>query len=145
MRCPACSAPRLVARSRLVRPARVRPRDAHPRRTREVEAAYAIAHARLTIAMGIALYCATRAPRWSTVHHALGELTAALGWRVRTTALSVAPEKAVAHVLRAIDSIDELVTMRAHEPVLASRIERARSAIAAARNALAATAPRQTA
>ncbi len=145
MRCPACSAQRIVARARLVRPARVRPRDVHPRRAREVEAAYAIAHARLTIAMGIALYCATRGPRWSAVQLALGELTAALGWSVRTTALSVAPEKAVAHVLRAIDSIDELVTMRAHEPALSGRVERARSAITAARELVSATAPRRTA
>ena len=145
MRCRACSSQRSVARVRFVRPARSRPRVAQARRQPAVEVAYSIAHARLTIAMGIALHCATRDPRWGSVNHALAELACALGWRVRATALSVSPEKAPPHVMRALDSIDELVAMRAHEPALSRRLEQARNAIAAAREALAATALRRSA
>jgi hypothetical protein len=145
MRCPTCAPLRSVSRARLVRPARARARDARPRSAPNVEAAYAIAHSRLTIAMGIALHCATRAPHWAAVNHALGELTGALGWRVRATALSVAPDRAPPHIQRAIESIEQLVAMRAHEPALSGRVQRAREAIAAAREALSATDVRRSA
>lgn len=139
MRCPTCSSTRSTARARMMRPLRFRPREAIARRTPEVEAAYAIAHARLTIAMGIALHCATRSVAWGAVSLALCELTRALGWRVRATSLSVSQEAAAPHVQRALDAIEQLVALRANEPSLMSRVDGARTAITGARDALSRT------
>jgi hypothetical protein len=104
----------------------------------ELNALRFIAHARLGLALGVTLACASRASQnsWAAVTHALVALARALGWNVRALAVVVGPEQASRHVENALDSTARLVAHREHEPELMKRAAAIRVAIAAVNEAL---------
>lgn len=104
----------------------------------ELAAMRFVMQARLALAMGVTLACASRASlnSWAAVTAALSSLARTLRWDVRALAVVVGAERAAKHVESALAGIEAFVVQREAADERTERAEAIRRELAAVRVAL---------
>jgi hypothetical protein len=104
----------------------------------ELAALRFVMQARLALALGVTLACASSATlnSWAAVTVALTSLARSLRWNVRALSIVVGPARASKHVESALDGIEEYVGRREGARELADRAAEIRRELAAVRVAL---------
>ncbi|MFO0563831.1 MAG: hypothetical protein U0269_37750 [Polyangiales bacterium] len=94
--------------------------------------------ARLALALGVTLACASKATlnSWAAVTAALASLSRALGWNVRSLSIVAGPARAAKQVEAALDGIEDYVRHREGERAHSDRANVIRRELAAVRVAL---------
>lgn len=94
--------------------------------------------ARLALALGVTLACASKATlnSWAAVTAALASLSRALGWNVRSLSIVAGPTRAAKQVEAALDGIEHYVRHREGEQAHCDRANAIRRELAAVRVAL---------